>query len=136
MNVKSFQNREIPFSLFLIFVYLMLAATALAIIVQWTTQRRERLQAISDRKAEIEEMYRAGKINDYTIKVHALKSSARIIGAVSFGEEAQQLENAGKSGDINYIREHREAFMEEFMAFREPLKYSLDLIKASTGEDK
>ncbi len=92
-------------------------------------------ESIDEKKAEIEEMYRAGRINDYAIKIHALKSSARIIGAVSFGEEAQQLENAGKSGDIDYIREHHEAFMEEYMALREPLKKSLDLINADTGAD-
>ena len=45
---RAVVNREIPFSLFLIFVYLMVAATALAIIVQRTTERRERLQAISE----------------------------------------------------------------------------------------
>ncbi len=92
-------------------------------------------ESIDEKKAEIEEAYRAGRINDYAIKVHALKSSARIIGAVSFGEEAQQLENAGKSGDIDYIREHHEAFMEEYMAFREPIKNSLDLIKAGAEAD-
>ncbi len=87
-------------------------------------------ESMEEKETEIEEMYRTGRIKDYVIKVHALKSSARIIGAASFGEKAQQLENAGKSGDIDYIREHHEAFMEEYQDFREPLKRSLDLINA------
>jgi signal transduction histidine kinase/CheY-like chemotaxis protein/HPt (histidine-containing phosphotransfer) domain-containing protein len=92
-------------------------------------------ESIDEKKAEIEEAYSAGNIKDYTIKVHALKSSARIIGAAAFGEEAQQLEDAGKAGDIDYIRENHEAFLEEFVAFREPIKKSLDLINTDSGED-
>ena len=36
---------------------------------------------------------------DYTILVHALKSSARLIGATLFAEIAQALETAGKDGN-------------------------------------
>ena len=92
-------------------------------------------ESMDEKKAEIEEAYRDERIDDYTIKVHALKSSARIIGAISFGEEAQQLENAGKNGDIDYIRGHHAAFMEAYEAFREPLKNALELIKADAGSD-
>ncbi len=58
---------------------------------------------------------------NYTIKVHALKSSARLIGAEAFGEKAQLLENAGKSGDIGYILAHHREFLEEYQSFRGPL---------------
>ena len=58
---------------------------------------------------------------NYTIKVHAIKSSARIIGATEFGEEAQRLENAGKSDDTEYIRQHHKAFIDELLSFKEPL---------------
>ncbi len=92
-------------------------------------------ESIDEKTEEIEELYRSENIKDYTVKVHALKSSARIIGAVSFGEEAQQLEDAGKSGDIDYIRAHHEAFMEEYMAFGEPIKHALDLMKADEEAD-
>ena len=70
---------------------------------------------------EIEGYYRAANWKDYTIKVHALKSSARLIGATAFGEEAQLLENAGKAGDIDYIRAHHEAFMAKYRSFATPL---------------
>ena len=53
--------------------------------------------------------------------MHALKSSARIIGAASFGEKAQLLENAGKEGDEAYIREHHEGFVQTCLGFKEPL---------------
>ena len=77
--------------------------------------------SMDDKAAEIENFYAAGDYQNYTIKVHALKSSARIIGAVAFGEEAQQLENAGKREDEIFIRQHHEDFMRTFQSFKTPL---------------
>lgn len=78
-------------------------------------------ESLDERAVEIEGYYNAGNIKDYTTKVHALKSSARLIGAMEFGEEAQVLENAGKAGDQVYIHEHHEAFMAKYRSFKEPL---------------
>ena len=41
--------------------------------------------------------------------------------SAQFGEKAQKLEDAGKSGDIAYIRENHAAFLKEFQSFSEPL---------------
>jgi CheY-like chemotaxis protein len=89
-------------------------------------------ETMEEKKDEIEEFYNKGDIKNYTIKVHALKSSARIIGATDFGEEAQMLEDAGKRDDIDYIRKHHEAFIERFMGFKEPLLRAL----GKNGESK
>ncbi|MCR5602558.1 MAG: response regulator [Lachnospiraceae bacterium] len=77
--------------------------------------------SMEDLRKEIEELYRDVDYKNYTTKVHALKSSARIIGATSLGEEAQELENAGKREDLAYISEHHEAFIEKYLSFKEPL---------------
>ena len=77
--------------------------------------------SMTETENEINGLYNEENWKDYTIKVHALKSSARIIGATDFGEEAQLLENAGKSGDIDYIQSHHRAFMDKYLSFREPL---------------
>jgi len=74
-------------------------------------------ESMEDKAKEIEDFYAQDDIKNYTIKVHALKSSARLIGALELGEEAQQLENAGKSGDTEYIRRNHAAFMEHYKAF-------------------
>ena len=76
---------------------------------------------LEERADEIDGLYATGNIENYTIKVHALKSSARLVGATAFGEEAQKLENAGKSGDMEYIRAHHGAFLDTLRSFREPL---------------
>ncbi|MCR5102178.1 MAG: response regulator [Butyrivibrio sp.] len=77
--------------------------------------------SIDSKADEFESLYAAEDWKNYTIKVHSLKSSARLIGAANFGEEAQLLENAGKSGDINYIKEKHREFITEYRSFRESL---------------
>ena len=62
-------------------------------------------QTAEGKAAEIESLYEQGNIADYTIKVHALKSSARIIGAAALSKMAEDLENAGKAGDLGFIRQ-------------------------------
>ena len=50
---------------------------------------------------EIESLHASGDTENYTIKVHALKSSARIIGASKLSDMAKELEAAGKAGDTD-----------------------------------
>ncbi len=67
------------------------------------------------RKAdEIEKLFREGDIEGYTVKVHALKSSARIIGAKELSELAEALEDAGKRGDRTFIGENTEKLVRDY----------------------
>ena len=59
---------------------------------------------------------------DYEVKIHSLKSSARTVGAKALGEKAQKLENAGKSGDMAYIRENHESFAADCRKAKEILR--------------
>jgi len=58
----------------------------------------ERMEMISD-------YYENHDIENYTIQVHALKSSARLIGAKYLAEMALDLEMAGRNGDMEKIEE-------------------------------
>ncbi|MCR5322804.1 MAG: response regulator [Lachnospiraceae bacterium] len=87
--------------------------------------------SIEEKAGEIERYLNDGDLKNYTIKVHALKSSARIIGATEFGEEAQVLENAGKSNDIDYIREHQKGFMNKYRSFKKALSGIFETMKQS-----
>lgn len=64
----------------------------------------------------------SGNIRLYTIKVHALKSSARIIGALSLSESAAALEAAGDKEDMDYIDSNADKLMDEYEVFKEKLK--------------
>ena len=57
-----------------------------------------------ERLNDIVKAYNSEDWTDYTIKVHALKSSSRQIGAMELGSMAEALEAAGKAGDIDTIK--------------------------------
>ena len=63
---------------------------------------------------EIDGLFEDWDVKNYTIKIHALKSSARLIGAMQLGELAQSLENAGKSGDEEYIKTNHLSYIESY----------------------
>ena len=69
----------------------------------------------------ISDAYEEGNIRLYTIKVHALKSSARIIGASKLSEQAAALEDAGNHQDMDFINSHNGPFINEYEAFKERL---------------
>jgi len=52
---------------------------------------------------EIENLWRAGDAGGVTVKVHALKSTSRAIGAEELGALAEKLEAAGKAGDTRTL---------------------------------
>jgi len=52
---------------------------------------------------EVEGLWRAGDLANTTVKVHALKSTSRAIGAETIGALAEKLELAGKAGDAETL---------------------------------
>lgn len=64
---------------------------------------REFSDTASYRAERIEQLLSAGDIHNFTIEVHALKSSARMIGAMSLSEHAKTLEECGNNGEIGII---------------------------------
>lgn len=78
--------------------------------------------SIDDTSLALEKYNADEDYHNFTIRIHALKSSARIIGATELGEEAQLLENAGKSGDTDYIHSHFTGFLEKYRSLRDPLE--------------
>ena len=77
---------------------------------------------MDDRISELNTLYSKDDLKDYTIKIHASKSTARIIGASHLALFAEALEQAGKQGDHTYIHEQHKAFEAEYDKLRAPLK--------------
>ncbi|WP_408071017.1 two-component regulator propeller domain-containing protein [Butyrivibrio sp. JL13D10] len=65
----------------------------------------------------IEKAYKDGDIRLYTVKVHSLKSSARIIGAMKLSNDCQLLEDAGNKKNLEYIGAHTDEMLFEYRAF-------------------
>ena len=81
---------------------------------------------------EIRQYYENGDIENYTIQVHALKSSARIIGADALSEMAKSLEFAGKAGDLDMIRRDTDTLLQKYLA----LDHKLSAFDTKQGEGK
>ncbi|SDB50917.1 Signal transduction histidine kinase [Pseudobutyrivibrio sp. YE44] len=69
----------------------------------------------------ISNSYKDENIRLYTIKVHALKSSARIIGAKALSELAAGLEEAGNNEDIEFIDANNDALLTEYLKYKDKL---------------
>ena len=67
-----------------------------------------------DTREKIERYYEQQNWKDYTIAVHAIKSSMLSIGAVPLSELAKQLEAAGKEENITYICAHHKEMIAEY----------------------
>ena len=77
------------------------------------------VSTIDESAKKLDEFLEAGDIKNYTIKVHGLKSTARLIGEMSISKKAEALEKAGKSEDWNYIKSHHMELISEYLSLRD-----------------
>lgn len=77
--------------------------------------------AVTKKEAELWELLEKEDIENFTIRVHALKSSARLIGAVHLGDGFESLEKAGKEKDVNFIKENIDSVLFEYRDLRKEL---------------
>ena len=83
-------------------------------------------ESIETDREQITGFYDAVDWKNYTVKVHALKSTALLVGAKELAEEERALEMAGKRNDTDYIKENTAKTMEHLMI----LKADLDRVLA------
>ncbi len=83
-------------------------------------------EMIDENLEVIGKAYEDKNIRMYTIKVHALKSNARIIGAGELSEMAKNLEDAGNNSDTEYIDKNHQRFMTDYETYRHKLMRILD----------
>ena len=91
------------------------------------------LRSIDDKAKEIEDALTSEDYKLYTMKVHSLKSTSRIIGAHRLSELSKKLELAGESGEIDVIKEKTGELLELYRSYSNKLSdissISLDGIK-------
>ena len=56
-----------------------------------------------------------------TVKVHGLKSSSKVIGAMELGLLAESLENAGRAGDVETLRANMDRLLADYRRLGEAL---------------
>ena len=79
------------------------------------------LDTIEENSRVIRDAYESNNIRLYTIKVHALKSSARIIGAQELSQLCASLEDAGNREDTDFIHANTDKLFSDYAAYKEKL---------------
>lgn len=73
---------------------------------------------------DIRRYYEEEDYKNYTVRVHALKSEARLVGALGLSERARRLEMAAKEGRVSEIKENTEELLELYAEVSEKLDAS------------
>jgi signal transduction histidine kinase/DNA-binding response OmpR family regulator len=77
---------------------------------------------IDMKSARIKQYLDDGLIRDLTIEVHALKNTARLIGATALSDEFYQMEKYGDSGDILALEREIPGVLERYRSYKPILK--------------
>ena len=77
--------------------------------------------SVTDKADEIERLLAEEDFSRYTLKVHSLKSMARLVGALSLSEAAAEMEAAGKNSDFDVIREKTPKLLSAYRAYADHL---------------
>ena len=97
---------------------------------------KEFARAAGENAAALEKFAAGGDIANYTIKVHALKSSARIIGAGSLSEMAAELESLGDEGRLEEIKQKTPALLADYRRLEKALDFLQAPEPAEAAQDK
>ena len=71
--------------------------------------------------AEAKSFWKNGDLKDTGIKIHAVKSELRTVGAYELGDFAQKLETAADNGDAKFLEENADELFERSLAICEKL---------------
>ena len=84
---------------------------------------------------DIEKYWASKDIKNTTIKVHALKSTSRVIGAIELGDFAARLEKAGDQGDTDTLEKELPKLIAEYRKLAKDLE-PLNKQDESKNDDK
>ncbi len=85
----------------------------------------------AQKASEMNDYFQKEDLENYRIRVHALKSSAKMIGADSLSEMAKSAEYAARDGDADYIKAHHEELIAQYHGLAQRVLEIFDL----SGED-
>lgn len=93
-------------------------------------------KAIEKKAKLIKTLEEAENWTDFTIEVHALKSSSKQIGAIALSERAAALEKAGNARDSEFIHKNTDRLLEKYLGYRFVFKPFLpDESAEAAGQD-
>lgn len=87
----------------------------------------------AEKRMELNALCQRADWKTYAVKVHALKSTSLTIGAETLSAQAKEMEMAGKSRDIEYIRANHDALMCAYETLCRQLGRQLEKTPCSKG---
>jgi len=88
-----------------------------------------------ERQITLQKSLEENDISAFVINVHALKSASASVGAMKISEESLRLEMAGKEGNMDFIRENFDSFMEELSKTIKGISAALKKNEESNNEE-
>ena len=76
---------------------------------------------IDSKSDKLERCLKENRIKEYTIEVHALKNTARMIGATKLSKMSYELEQLGNAEDVDAIREKSTEHIELYRSYKDKL---------------
>lgn len=87
------------------------------------------------KKTEMDDFYKQEDWENYAILVHALKSTAKMVGADTLSENARQSEMAAKKQDADYIREHHDTLLTEYQQVSQCILHVFDVNENDSSQE-
>lgn len=84
------------------------------------------IEESAEHKEALQKFLDEGDIENYTIRIHSVKSTSKTIGAMKFADKAFELEKAGKEGRLDDIKANHSATMEAYDKVLEEAKAMLN----------
>lgn len=91
-------------------------------------------KAIQPASDELESMLANGDLENFRIKVHALKSSAKLVGALELSALAAELEHESEANNLEVVNEKTPALLDLYRSYLEKLSNFVNNIKINDSE--
>jgi len=88
----------------------------------------------AEKAGEMRAAHKSGDVAAFTLYAHALKSASANIGAVDVSERAKALEEAGKSGNTDFINANADAFLTDLETLTKEINYIITMNKKGAAQ--
>jgi HPt (histidine-containing phosphotransfer) domain-containing protein len=78
--------------------------------------------SVEEKAGQMEKSLEEGRLEDYALVVHSLKSMSKSIGAALLSEQAKDLEQMARSGDTAGVKEKSDAFLKGYRTLGSRIK--------------
>ena len=79
-------------------------------------------ETIDSKAVELQQLFESEDWENYGIKIHALKTTSRLIGLAGLAKKAEHLEHCAENNEIGEIQKKHGLVLKDFMSYKEKLR--------------